>query len=169
MTALDVERDGGRPVRWGIDVMLKGAQALRLLNVHLKSGCAAGFKADDEDCPPLMEQVPIIKSWIEARERAGEAFAILGDFNRRLKPEDMEVWQAWNADGGLHIAALEGGGGPRGPGCNDGRYADFIDHIVLSARAFQRWDKAFSELVYDERGDAMPSDHCPIAVTIRGQ
>lgn len=168
LTALDVERQGGRPVRWGIDVTLEGPHALRLLNVHLKSGCSSGFKADDEDCPPLMEQVPVIKSWMEAREQDGQAFVILGDFNRRLKAEDAEVWQAWNADGNLHIAALEGDGGPRGPGCNDGRYADFIDHIVLSGRAFQRWDKAFSELVYDERGDAAPSDHCPIAVTIRG-
>lgn len=168
VTALDVERAGGRPVRWGVDVTLTGANALRLLSVHLKSGCSAGFKADDEDCPLLMEQVPTIKSWIDARESAGETFAILGDFNRRLKGEDVEVWQAWSAGGDLHIAALEGDGGVRNPGCDGGRYKDFIDHIVLSQGAFSRWDKAsFGELVYDERGDAMPSDHCPVAVTIR--
>lgn len=167
VTALDVERKGGRPVRWGIDVTLTGKEKLRLLSVHLKSGCSSGFKADDEDCPLLMEQVPTIKSWIDARESAGESFAILGDFNRRLKGEDVEVWQAWNAGGDLHIAALEGDGGPRAPGCNGGRYKEFIDQIVLSDGAFSRWDKAsFGELVYEERGEAMPSDHCPIAVTI---
>ncbi|BCW89381.1 hypothetical protein sos41_25430 [Alphaproteobacteria bacterium SO-S41] len=172
LTALDVERKGGRPVRWGIDVTLAGKHAMRLLSVHLKSGCAAGFKTDDEDCPLLAEQVPTLESWIDARETAGEAFAVLGDFNRRLKPDDVEVWQALN-DGdpaglSLHIAALEGDGGPRKPACDGGRYAEFIDQIVLSDRAFQRWDKgSFGELVYDERGDAMPSDHCPIAVTIQ--
>lgn len=167
VTALDVERKGGRPVRWGIDVTLEGKHALRLLGVHLKSGCSAGFKADDEDCPLLMEQVPTIKAWIEERQSAGESFAILGDFNRRLKGEDVEVWQAWNAGGDLHIAALEGDGGPRAPGCDGGRYKDFIDLIVLSDGAFKRWDKSsFGELVYDERGEAMPSDHCPVAVTI---
>lgn len=166
LTALDVERAGGRPVRWGIDVTLTGS-ALRLMSVHLKSGCSAGFMADDEDCPLLMEQVPTIKGWIDAREAASEAFVILGDFNRRLKPEDKEVWQAWNTGGNLHIAALEGEGGVRNPGCDGGKYKDFIDHIVLSGAAFSRWDKAsFGELVYDERGDAMPSDHCPIAVTV---
>ena len=167
VTALDVERKGGRPVRWGIDVTLTGANALRLLSVHLKSGCSAGFKADDEDCPLLMEQVPTIKDWVEAREAAGESFAILGDFNRRLKGDDVEVWQAWNTRADLHIAALDGDGGPRKPGCDGGKYAEFIDQVVLSDDAFQRWDKSsFGELVYDERGEAMPSDHCPIAVTI---
>jgi hypothetical protein len=37
----------------------------------------------------------------------------------------------------------------------------------LSDRAFKRWDRAsFAELVYAERGDGMPSDHCPVAVTV---
>ncbi len=167
VTALDVERKGGRPVRWGIDVTLTGREKLRLLSVHLKSGCSAGFKADDEDCPLLMEQVPTVKAWIDARESAGETFVILGDFNRRLKGDDKDVWQAWNTEGDLHIAALEGDGAPHHPGCDGGRYKEFIDQIVLSGAAFSRWDKAsFDELVYDERGDAMPSDHCPIAVTI---
>jgi exonuclease III len=170
LEALDVGREG-RPLRWGVDVTLEGKQPIRLMSVHLKSGCSAGFKADDEDCPPLMAQVLVLESWIDAREKAGEAFAVLGDFNRRLKPGDVEVWQAWD-DGDpagldLHIAALEADGGPRSPGCDGGRYPDFIDHIVLSDRAFMQWDRAsFSELVYAERGDAMPSDHCPVAVKL---
>jgi exonuclease III len=170
LEALNVSRDGG-PLRWGVDVTLEGKQPLRLLGVHLKSGCSAGFKADDDDCQPLMAQVPIVEGWIDAREKAGEAFAILGDFNRRLKPADAEVWQTWD-DGDpkgldLHIAALEAEGGPRSPGCDGGKYPDFIDHVVLSDRAFKRWDRAsFAELVYAERGDGMPSDHCPVAVTV---
>ena len=170
LEALNVNRDGG-PLRWGVDVTLDGKEPLRLLGVHLKSGCSAGFKADDDDCPPLMAQVPIVEGWIDAREAAGEAFAVLGDFNRRLKPADMEVWQAWD-DGDpkgldLHIAALEADGGPYAPKCDGGRYPDFIDHVVLSGRAFKRWDRrSFSELAYDERGDAMPSDHCPVAVIL---
>jgi endonuclease/exonuclease/phosphatase family metal-dependent hydrolase len=170
LEALDVGREG-RPLRWGVDVTLEGKQPLRLLGVHLKSGCSAGNAPSDDDCPPLMAQVPIVEGWIDARESAGEAFAILGDFNRRLKPADAEVWQTWD-DGDpkgldLHIAALEAEGGPRSPGCDGGRYPDFIDHVVLSDRAFKRWDTAsFAELVYAERGDAMPSDHCPVAVTV---
>ena len=170
LEALNVGRDG-RPLRWGVDVTLEGKHSLRLLGVHLKSGCSAGFKADDEDCPALMAQVPIVEGWIDAREAAGETFAVLGDFNRRLKPADVEVWQTWD-DGDpkgldLHIAALEASGGPQSPKCDGGRYPDFIDHMVLSERAFKLWDRtSFSELVYDERGDAMPSDHCPISVTL---
>lgn len=169
LEALNVGRDE-RPLRWGVDVTLEGQHPLRLLGLHLKSGCSAGFKADDEDCAPLMAQVPIVEGWIDAREASGETFAVLGDFNRRLKPADVEVWQAWD-DGDpkgldLHIAALEANGGPRAPKCDGGRYPDFIDHVVLSDRAFKRWDQGFGELVYDERGGAMPSDHCPVSVTL---
>jgi len=171
LEALNVHRSGGAPLRWGIDVTLEGKRPLRLLGLHLKSGCSAGNNPNDEDCPVLLSQVPVVEDWIDAREKAGETFLVLGDFNRRLQPNDLEVWLAWDdldpKGLDLHIAALVAEGGPRSPQCNGGKYPDFIDHVVLSDRAFRRWDRStFRELVYDETGDAAPSDHCPVAVTI---
>jgi endonuclease/exonuclease/phosphatase family metal-dependent hydrolase len=172
LEALNVSDNPARPVRWGVDVTIAGQAPLRLLNVHLKSGCAAGNKPDDEDCPVLMKQVPLLEAWIDAREREGAAFVVLGDFNRRIGANDAEVWQQWDdadpAGLDLHIAAAEAAGGPRSPQCDNGRYKDFIDYIVLSQRAFDRFDPAsFTELAYGETGDAMPSDHCPVRLTIR--
>ena len=171
LEALNVHRNGGAPLRWGVDVTLEGKRPLRLLGVHLKSGCSAGNDPDDEDCPVLLSQVPAVEDWIDAREKAGETFLVLGDFNRRLQPNDLEVWLAWDdldpKGLDLHVAALEAEGGPRSPQCNGGKYPDFIDHVVLSDRAFRRWDRStFRELAYAELGDAAPSDHCPVAVNI---
>ena len=171
LEALNVHRNGGAPLRWGVDVTIEGKRPLRLLGLHLKSGCSAGNNPDDEDCPVLLSQVPVVEDWIDARERAGETFLVLGDFNRRLQPNDLEVWLAWDdldpKGLDLHIAALEAEGGPRSPQCNGGKYPDFIDHVVLSDRAFRRWNRStFRELAYAELGDAAPSDHCPVAVSI---
>jgi endonuclease/exonuclease/phosphatase family metal-dependent hydrolase len=138
---------------------------------HLKSGCAAGNKPDDEDCPVLMKQLLLVEAWIDAREREGAAYIVLGDFNRRIGSNDAEVWQQRD-DGDpagldLHIAAAAAVGGPRAPQCDNGRYKEFIDNIVMSQRAFNLfYPGSFTEIVYAETGNAMPSDHCPVRVTI---
>lgn len=173
LEALNVSNDPSRPVRWGVDVTLTGKDRLRLLDVHLKSGCSAGAKQDDEDCPVLFRQVPIVEQWIDARETEGEAFLILGDFNRRLGSHDAQVWESWNDDDPkgleLHIAAAEANATPQSPRCDDAKYKDFIDHLVFSKLAFARVQRAsFAELVYSEVGDAMPSDHCPVSVVVKG-
>jgi endonuclease/exonuclease/phosphatase family metal-dependent hydrolase len=171
LEALNVSENSSRPLRWGVDVTIEGKAPLRLLNVHLKSGCSAGAKPSDDDCPVLFRQVPVMESWIDARQAEGASFAILGDFNRRIGPADSEVWQTWD-DGDpagldLHIAAAEVNAAPQSPGCDNARYPDFIDHIVLSGPAFARVQKgSFAELVFSETGDAMPSDHCPVSVVL---
>ncbi len=94
---------------------------------------------------------------------------MLGDFNRRLSSADAEVYREWD-DGepaglDLHIAAEDAGARPR---CDNAKYASFIDHIVLSARADAVLvPGSFAELVYAETGDAQPSDHCPVSVTLK--
>lgn len=168
---LNVSDNPSRPVRWGVDITIEGESPLRILNVHLKSGCASGAKPADDDCPVLFRQVPVVEAWIDARQQEGVAFVVLGDFNRRLGPQDAEVYQAWD-DGDpagldLHVAAGEVNATPQSPGCNDAKYPDFIDHIVLSGHAFAKVQRgSFAELVFAETGDAVPTDHCPVSVTI---
>lgn len=169
---LNINREGG-PLRWGVDITIEGKRPLRILNVHLKSGCPRGAKPSDEDCPVIFRQAPIVEDWIDSRERAGETFLAIGDFNRILDPNDSEVWLTWDdldpAGLDLHVAAHEALGGPISPACNNGRYKEFIDHIVLSDRAFERWNRStFKEIVYDEGGEDAPSDHCPISIAITG-
>jgi hypothetical protein len=106
--------DGGvvRPVRWGLDATLKsGSSQLRLLVVHMKSGCfddrltrddwledPAGKAAVGSACTTLGRQLFPLRGWLEAREAAGEAWMVVGDFNRRLDAGagtfQDEVWTA---------------------------------------------------------------------------
>lgn len=74
---------GNPDLRWGVDVTLNLPKPIRLLAIHLKSGCNSGRAASDADCPIIFRQGEILEQWIDARAAAGEDYAILGDWNRR--------------------------------------------------------------------------------------
>ena len=151
---------GDPDLRWGVDITLDGAQPLRLLAVHLKSGCARG--AEYEACPILFDQVPVLRAWIDARRSNGEAFAVLGDWNRRMAVPGDDVWRRLN-DGGVGLVDAAGG---RGATCV-ARYPDYIDHIVLDARAAARVAAgSFEEYDYGVDEADHPSDHCPVSVRV---
>lgn len=158
LTALQL---GDPDLRSAVDVVVRprGGQPLRLLSVHLKSGCSAGDR--NEACPVLLRQVPVLEQWIDRRAAEGLRFAVLGDFNRRLALPGDAVWADWDdaqpANADLALAA-----GDRTARCNP-RYRDFIDHIVLDRRAAA--DLAgFDETTYN--GPAL-SDHCVVSARLR--
>lgn len=121
--------------RWGTDItVMEGDQELRLLSVHLKSGCW-GAKQDGDTkrkktCVTLRAQIEHLKAWADARRAEGTAFVILGDFNRRL---------ALKGDWGWELLAP-----PSAPlqlltedvtfRC-DPRFSAFIDHMVVGGGA----------------------------------
>ena len=77
-------------VRWGADLSLYPGERgeVRLLAVHLKSGCNRDpLTADSDNCRVLQRQVPVLEAWIDARAAEGVPFAVLGDFNRRFDRE----------------------------------------------------------------------------------
>lgn len=151
---------GDQDLRSAVDVTVQGAgfEPVRLLAVHLKSGCAEGDTR--RDCPRLFEQVPVIESWIDARAGEATRFAVLGDFNRRLAAPGDRVWSEWDdsdpANADLSLAA-----GASGPQC-DPRYNQFIDHIVLDRRATSS-AAGFHEWTYS---GARLSDHCAVSVRL---
>ncbi|HET9033713.1 MAG TPA: endonuclease/exonuclease/phosphatase family protein [Dokdonella sp.] len=150
---------GNPDLRWGVDITVNGVKPLRLLALHLKSGCSAGD--EKTPCPVLFDQIPALQSWIAARHAQGMPFAILGDWNRRLALADDVVWKRLNTSVALFDAA-EG----RGATCIK-RYPDFIDHIVLDSRAAsRRVPGSFVEFTYGVPEDQHPSDHCPITLTL---
>ena len=142
---------------------------LRLLGLHLKSGCQREpLSAERDDCAILRRQLVVLERWIDARARAAAAFAVIGDFNRQFEPPDR-FWAAIDdgdpPDADL-VAVTEG----KRPACWGGRYPAFIDHIVLSRRA-AGWlvPGSFRTIDYataDARFEAVLSDHCPLEVTI---
>ena len=132
---------------------------MRLLSVHLKSGCSAGDRNDA--CPVLFQQVPVMERWIDGRAAEGMRFAVLGDFNRRLVMPGDAVWADWD-DGVPANADLARASGDQSARCNP-RYKDFIDYIVLDRRA------GADVLAFEEKtfsADAL-SDHCAIKVQLK--
>lgn len=153
---------GDPNLRGGVDVTIRapGHAPLRLLAVHLKSGCFSGDAA--KACATLMRQVPILENWIDTRAKEGVRFAVLGDSNRRLAhPDDVVRREIDDADPpNADLTLAEGAAGPK---C-DPRYSEFIDHIVLDARATCDLE-GFEELTYapGKRG----SDHCPVLARLK--
>jgi endonuclease/exonuclease/phosphatase family metal-dependent hydrolase len=153
---------GNPQLRSGIDITLraKGHAPIRLLGIHLKSGCFSGTEA--KPCPVLLQQIPPLEAWIDKAAAGPVRFAILGDWNRRLGLAGDQVWSEID-DGNPANADLSLADFTIAPGC-DPRYDSFIDHIVLDRRAGADMG-AFSETHY-AAGEKHYSDHCPVAITL---
>jgi 5'-nucleotidase (lipoprotein e(P4) family) len=129
--------DDDGAARAGADITLWPGtpHAVRLLSVHLKSGCFDRPLSDRSNpvCARLQSQVPVPARWVAARQAAGEAFAILGDFNRRLEIDAglPAADSLWTALASAQPVARITQGQAYIP-CRAGeRYTAFIDNIVL--------------------------------------
>ena len=178
--------------RRGMDVTLtKAGKSIRLLAVHLKSGCFD--KALDQTsiakmknktkkdeyakiaCGELARQIKPLEDWIDQRAKEAIPFIVLGDFNRRFVKdialkysENQGLWQAIDDDG---IEALWAPTIKAESQCWGGYYKDYIDHIVFDVKAKQHYVQgSFKQLVFDpkytrELSQSL-SDHCPISVKL---
>ena len=159
--------------RRGADILVRlGDQSIRLLVVHLKSGCFDDpMDSGKRACGVLNRQLPVLESWIDARAAEGVPFAVLGDFNRRFVDGDTfwpELDDLDPAEADLTAVTRD-----RISRCWGGRYPVYIDHIVLS-RSAGRWllPGSFQQQLYDPADASLRkilSDHCPVAVTLRAQ
>jgi endonuclease/exonuclease/phosphatase family metal-dependent hydrolase len=151
---------GNPDLRSGVDLIVRprGGDPIRVLSVHLKSGCSSG--ASNEACPVLFQQVPMMEQWIDERAAEGVRFAILGDFNRRLSMPADTVWANWD-DASPANADLALASGDRSARCNP-RYRDFIDFVVLDRRATAGL-RGFEEANFEGEG---LSDHCAVAASL---
>ena len=136
---IDFERHGDlrelgledRFQRWGTDISVNTTDlSIRLLNVHLISGCWSDEQDQDDtkanECINLRKQFDTIVDWRDARIDAEESFVILGVFNRRLALKDDWGWSMLQTpDQKLQLL------GDVGTSTCDPRYPDFIDHIVV--------------------------------------
>jgi endonuclease/exonuclease/phosphatase family metal-dependent hydrolase len=182
LATLDI--DGS--TRAGADITLYPGtpREVRLLAVHLKSGCFDG-KLDRQfaPCQKLRQQVPVLERWVDERVREGKAFAILGDFNRHLDkdarypagPDEAQPFNLFNAlsdnepSGARLVRATEGA---QSIPCDadDRHKGGYIDDILVSeqlaARAAQ---KQFARVPFapEDRGRLL-SDHCPVVYSLMG-
>jgi 5'-nucleotidase (lipoprotein e(P4) family) len=162
LTALD---DDGA-ARAGADITLwpDTPHAVRMLSVHLKSGCFGRPLSDRENpvCARLQTQVPILAGWVAARQAAGEAFAVLGDFNRRMEidaalPAGESLWAALSA--AAPVVRITQGQDYRPCRADEG-YAAFIDNIVLGGALNGLRRDIVHVAMTDAPPEAILSDHC---------
>lgn len=164
LTALNVyPPDAPHALRSGLDITISdGRASLRLLVVHLKTGCWDNPWAERQHaCPTLRSQFSVLDNWALERNDSEEAFAILGDFNRRMTPADP-FFLFLKQDAPLTLTTAG-----RASPCWGGEY--FIDHIVLGGKA-RDWLRPDSLRVttYHDPGvtPAQLSDHCPVSVRL---
>ena len=160
---------GNTNQRWGTDVTVQhGDMSIRLLSVHLASGCWGAEQDQDSGrqdiCTTLDGQIDRLVEWIESRNASKEPFIVLGDFNRRLS-----LAGDWAAER-LFAPKLQTSlvtknlrdGVAKADWCDE-RYADLIDHIIVSDSLVGLVD--FSSLKEHPRQRPSP-DHCIISVDL---
>lgn len=175
LSALDV--DGS--TRTGADITLypDTPRAVRLLSVHLKSGCFDGrMDRRFSPCERLRQQAPVVEAWIDQRVREGMAFAVLGDFNRHLDkdarypagPDEaapVNLVQAWS-DNSPPGAMLQRATQDQAyvPCDASDRHKQYIDDILIDTKLAARHpNRRFSRLPFapQDQGRQL-SDHCPL-------
>ncbi len=160
MKSLSLDTDDNR---WGVDITLLGETELRLLAVHLKSGCWSSDQDEDEgrerSCRILREQMNLLTGWRDARIEEGMPFLVLGDFNRNLSVADDWGWKILSStDQPLSLLTA-----PIKPKCHE-RYDQLIDHIVADSLA----SEFFVEGTLNEGPRVAESpDHCAISAVFR--
>jgi endonuclease/exonuclease/phosphatase family metal-dependent hydrolase len=163
LAALDPQPDAPFPLRSGADVTLHLARGpLRLLAVHLKSGCwEKSFRSHLRACETLKEQLPVLQDWIAARQREGVAYLVLGDFNRRMLAGDQFLAAL------ERVAPLAVPTSTMADACW-GEASAFIDHVIVGGPA-RSWlePNSLQVLTYRETDPAWKdrlSDHCPVSL-----
>jgi endonuclease/exonuclease/phosphatase family metal-dependent hydrolase len=150
-------------LRSGADITLHlAAGPLRILAVHLKTGCddASLTNPRRRSCAELGAQIPPLQAWIVARQHEGVPFIVLGDFNRHMDGRD-QLWAALSNTAPL-VRATEGRSSP----CWGSEA--FIDHIIACGTA-RDWMQlpTLRVLSYRESGEDWKdrlSDHCQVSV-----
>jgi len=153
-------------LRRGTDVTIDHeGHRLRLLSVHLSASCQEAPLDSGPQCASLASQSAVLAGWVAQRREEGVAFAILGDFNRRIAPHSAAGGDEFLARFGPPL--LRATEGYSNPCFGQGR--PFIDHILLGGAA-RGWlvPNTLRVMVYAER-DARErlSDHCPVSIRLR--
>lgn len=149
--------------RYGTDITVGSSQSVRLLSVHLASGCWGPPQDKDPErsatCETLNEQFDHLADWISDRHADDENFVILGDFNRRLAMSNDWGWEklvAANSEIALLTSELEANCDPR--------YTDLIDHLIVDTATRKLVDK---KSIREGRRVAESPDHCSVSARFK--
>lgn len=163
-------------VRRGVELRVfpGTAEELRLLSVHLKSGCSRDpLDSAKRGCAELARQVPALEGWIDSQAREHKAFAVLGDFNRDLRrePRENSLWGAIDDADPPEADLVNTAEGQAFQNCSPAQtFSGYIDYIVLGRRMARGLvADSFGRALYQPRDAARRklSDHCPVFIRLR--
>jgi len=163
-------------VRRGVELRLfpNTPQELRLLSVHLKSGCARdSLLSTRPSCAELARQVPALERWIDTQAAEHRPFALLGDFNRDLQhePSGPSVWTELDDANPPEADLVNTAEGQAFQNCMPSQtFSGYIDYIILGDRMARGLVKgSFGRELFPPK-DAQRrklSDHCPVFIRLR--
>jgi endonuclease/exonuclease/phosphatase family metal-dependent hydrolase len=163
-------------VRRGVELRLfpNTPQELRLLSVHLKSGCARdSLESTRPSCGELARQVPLLERWIDAQASEHKPFALLGDFNRDLRqePSGPSVWAEIDDASPPDADLVNTAEGQAFQNCMPSQtFSGYIDYIILGRKMARGLVKdSFGRELFPPK-DALRrklSDHCPVFIRLR--
>jgi len=163
-------------VRRGVELRLfpGTAQEMRLLSVHLKSGCARdSLESTRPSCGELARQVPVLERWIDAQAADHRPFALLGDFNRDLRrePAGPSVWTEIDDADPPDADLVNTAEGQAFQNCmNSQTFSGYIDYIILGRQMARGLvGGSFGRELFPPK-DAQRrklSDHCPVFIRLR--
>jgi len=163
-------------VRRGVELRLfpNTPQELRLLSVHLKSGCARdSLDSTRPSCSELARQVPALERWIDAQAAEHMPFAVLGDFNRDLRrePAGASLWAEIDDATPPEADLVNTAEGQAFQNCMPSQtFSGYIDYIILGRKMADGLVKdSFGRELFPPK-DAQRrklSDHCPVFIRLR--
>lgn len=166
----------GDDVRRGVEITLfpGTAREMRLLSVHLKSGCARdALDSARPACADLARQVPALEGWIDHQASQNRPFAVLGDFNRDLlrEPAGASVFADLNDHDPPAADLVNTAEGQTFENCLPSQtFSGYIDYIVLDRRMARGLvENSFGRALYRPKDAARRklSDHCPVYIRLR--
>ena len=165
-----LETSANSKLRFASYIVVKtDSNPIHMLSVHLKAGCSGAYKSN-RDCSRLKDQAQQLNKWIQQRERKGQDYVILGDFNHNLSYSRDWMWKdlTRNTDAQLTTRKTRADCKVRSNRNNHRthQFRSVIDHIVVG----QSLDASPAKQKVFETQDVLDyklSDHCPIATTIK--
>ncbi|HEU5134002.1 MAG TPA: endonuclease/exonuclease/phosphatase family protein [Steroidobacteraceae bacterium] len=149
-------------------------QELRLLSVHLKSGCARDpLTSTRPNCGVLARQIPVLERWIDTQANERKPFAVLGDFNRDLRrePAGASVWAEIDDANPPDADLVNTAEGQDFQNCMPSQtFSGYIDYIILGRQMARGLvGDSFGRALFRPK-DALRrklSDHCPVYIRLR--
>ena len=170
LDALDLYSGAKFHLRAGTDITLAiGDHRVRLLSVHLKSGCRdmrldGPSQPDRPACAALLRQADVLREWLLARAAAAAdaSIVVMGDFGRV-----MEVGEDFLARIGGGVRLTRASAGHASPCWGTGSFVD--DLLIAGPAAGWVQPGSLRVMVYRETGAEWRgrlSGHCPVSIRL---